>query len=197
MQPEKKFSQFFLSAFITTVVVSLQFITILGLSVGTAEAAGASVATQRGSAIAHASYPVQVYIPSIKLNSAIKPVSTNAKGELDVPSGKTNNVGWYKYGTAPGNIGSAVLDAHVFAAFKNLHRLKPGSDIYIAMSDKKVLHYVVAEAQTYPLALLSPQTLFAQNDTARLNLITCAGKYIASKGTYDKRHIVFAKLVTA
>lgn len=132
MQCTTRVSLFYISAVITTVVVSIAFLSPLG-GVAIAEAA-----------VSQTPYPVQLYIPSIKLNSAIKPVGINEKGEMDVPSGKTKDVGWYKHGTVPGKVWSAVLDAHVYAAFKNLHQVKPGSDIYVVMSDKKVLHYVVA-----------------------------------------------------
>ena len=76
-------------------------------------------------------YPERLLVPSLDLNVAIQPVGQNSKGEMDVPSGSSSNVGWYKYGTMPGNVGSAVLDAHVFAVFKDLRYLKIGSSIFV------------------------------------------------------------------
>src|SRR5689334_6528127 len=70
--------------------------------------------------------PVRVIIPSIGLNAPIEQMGLTSSGALDVPSGKTNNVGWYAAGTLPGEVGSAVLDAHVFAALKNLKYVEPG-----------------------------------------------------------------------
>lgn len=144
--------------------------------------------------VSHA-YPVRVIIPSIKLNSPIQGMGVNTKGELDVPSGKTNNVGWYKYGTKPGDVGSAVLDAHVFAAFAKLNKVTPGSDIYIVMSDGTKLHFKVDDAKTYALKNLSPYALFTPTSNRSLNLITCAGKLTADRSTYSHRLIVYTSFV--
>src|SRR4051812_30102627 len=50
--------------------------------------------------------PGQLSIPSIKLKARVVPMGVNSKGELDVPSGSTKDVGWYKDGTVPGDTGS-------------------------------------------------------------------------------------------
>src|SRR4051812_40469377 len=59
-----------------------------------------------------ADYPVRLSLPAIGLSDAIIKVGLNAEGEMAVPSGNSSNVGWYKDGTLPGEVGSAVLDAH-------------------------------------------------------------------------------------
>lgn len=139
--------------------------------------------------------PVEVIIPSINLDSKVLPVGTDKNGNMAVPSGSTKNVGWYKSGTPPGNVGTAVFDAHVFAAFDNLNNLKTGADIYVINNQSQKLHFVVSDTQTYALDTLSASTLFGQNgNTRELNLITCAGKLTPDKSTYDHRLIVFAKL---
>ncbi|MBX4200347.1 class F sortase [Candidatus Parcubacteria bacterium] len=135
--------------------------------------------------------PVRIVIPSVKIDSPILGMGINNKGELDVPSGKTNVVGWYKYGIVPGLQGSAVLDAHVFAAFENLKNLKNGSDVYIITTSGKKLHFVVNTTKTYALGNLSPVTLFGLNDAKRLNLVTCAGNLTPDGSTYDHRLVVY------
>lgn len=139
-------------------------------------------------------YPVRIVVPSIGLDSAIEGVGVNKEGEMDVPDGNTDIVGWYKKGTVPGNVGSAVLDAHVYAAFSELHRVSPGEHIYIYTAKNKKLDFVVSKANTYALNELSPSLLFSQNDARRLNLITCAGSLTADGSTYDHRLVVFAIL---
>jgi LPXTG-site transpeptidase (sortase) family protein len=139
--------------------------------------------------------PTHLSIPSIKVSSRIVSVGINSKGEMDVPSGSTKNVGWYKYGTAPGDTGSAVLDAHVFAAFSNLHALRVGSDIYVTTANNNTLHFVVQETRLYKLGEVPATVLFNRSDTQRLNLITCAGKLTANHSTYDHRLVVYAVLV--
>ena len=139
--------------------------------------------------------PVRVRIPKIGLNSPIQNMGVTKDGDLDVPDGSTKNVGWYAAGTKPGEKGSAVLDAHVFAAFKNLRYALPGTDIYIDTSSGETLHFKVEESTVYPLANVPADQLFNRDDKNRLNLITCAGKLTADKKTYDHRLIAYAVLV--
>ncbi len=139
---------------------------------------------------------MRLSIPSIALNSPIIPVGLSAEGEMAVPSGSTNQVGWYKYGTTPGEEGSAVLDAHVFAAFAHLDRLRVGSDIYITQGDSTV-HFVVTATKNYKLSdmdLSVAQSIFNQTGGRYLNLITCAGQLTEDHSTYDHRLVIRATL---
>ena len=146
------------------------------------------------SSVVSADSPMYLYIPSINLFSNMQGVGIDKKGNMDVPSGKTNNVGWYEYGTMPGNTGTAVLDAHNTAAFKNLKNVPVGSDIYILTQKGKIMHFVVREAQVYSMKTLKPSTLFAQAGHPQINLITCAGKNLGG-GDATHRLIVSAQLV--
>jgi sortase A len=139
--------------------------------------------------------PVRLIIPSIGLNSPILGMGVNNKGELDVPNGKTQNVGWYSAGAIPGTSGNAVMDAHVFAAFKNLKYLTPGSSIYVVTTTGELLHFVTDVAATYKLKDLSSDKLFGATPNKGLNLITCAGDLTPDHSTYDHRLVVFSRLV--
>jgi sortase (surface protein transpeptidase) len=140
------------------------------------------------------SAPTRLLIPSIGLNDTVNKVGTNAKGEMDVPAGNTNDVGWYQFGTVPGEIGSAVIDAHVFAAFSKLKNIDVGSSIYIETESGQKLHFVVSEMKMYKLADIPADLLFNRADKARLNLITCAGKLTDDHSTSDKRLVIYATL---
>ena len=63
------------------------------------------------------------------------------------------------------------------------------------MSDGTELHFRVAETQVYKLEDVPRETLFNRADAERLNLITCAGKYLPFHETYDHRLIVYARLL--
>ena len=139
--------------------------------------------------------PARVRIPKIGLNAPIQNMGLTPEGDLDVPSGSTKNVGWYAAGTKPGEEGSAVFDAHVFAAFKKLRYALPGTDVYVDMSNGETLHFKIEESTVYPLANVPADQLFNRADTSRLNLITCAGKLTADKETYTHRLIAYAVLV--
>ncbi len=142
------------------------------------------------------SYPMRVIIPSINLNDPIEPMGLNNLGELDVPDGKTSNIGWWKDGPVPGEIGSAVFDAHVYAAFKNLKYVKVGDDIHVQTADGRTLQFVVTDTRVFSLAEITSEILFGDHGERRLNLVTCAGTFMRDRGTYDHRLVVFAKLVS-
>ena len=154
----------------------------------------AEISSATISSIIEEEKPVYIYIPSINLFSKIQGVGVNKKGNMDVPSGKTNNVGWYKHGVTPGETGTAVLDAHNTAAFKKLNALPVGEEIYIYTSSSEWLKFEVTKAKTYPVEKLSPSTLFAQANAPQINLITCAGLLLGN-GEASHRLIVSAKLV--
>ncbi len=139
--------------------------------------------------------PTRLSIPSIKLKASIVGVGITPEGEMDVPNGKSKNVGWYTGGVTPGEVGSAVLDAHVYAAFGNLRRVQPGDDIYVTNNDGETLHFKVEEAKLTNLKDVSTYFLFERADKPRLNLITCAGKFDKKLNTYTHRLIVYAVLV--
>lgn len=139
--------------------------------------------------------PVLVSIPSIKLNAPVVEVGLNNKGEMDVPSGDTNDVGWYKHGTVPGNEGSAVLDAHVFAALKNLRYAKVGDSIYVKDAVGATRNFIIRSSMVYRLAEVPRELLFNRTGGKYLHIITCAGSFDKSTNTYDHRLIVYAELV--
>jgi LPXTG-site transpeptidase (sortase) family protein len=139
--------------------------------------------------------PERLSIPSIGLDAPIQGLGVNEKGEMDVPNGGTNNVGWYASGTVPGQRGSAVLDAHVFAAFSKLKYLKVGSTVDVQTVSGSILHFVVTDSEVYTTESVPVQRLFADKSGELLNLITCAGTLLPDGSTYDHRLVVYARLV--
>ena len=137
--------------------------------------------------------PTVIVIPSIGLAAGIRSVGTDATGAMAVPT-IANTVGWYGAGTVPGATGSAVLDAHVYLAFKNLKNVKPGDGIYVEAANGIIRYFVVTAARTYADAKVPLNTLFNAADSAHLNLITCAGTWLPRAGTYSERLVVYATL---
>lgn len=141
------------------------------------------------------STPTQLIIPAIGVNAYVVSVGVNARGEMEVPDGATNTVGWYQHGTVPGEIGSAVMDAHVFAAFKNLKDAEIGNRIYVADANGTMREFAIISSKVYSLASVPMQTIFTDAGGVYLNLITCEGRYSVTKGTYSHRRVVYAELV--
>lgn len=139
-------------------------------------------------------YPKQLVIPSIGLSDAIVPVGLTSGGAMAVPSGKSSDVGWYKFGALPGAAGNAVIDAHVFAAFSNLHAVAAGDEVSVVTVSGKRLRFVVTDVEVYPYASVPTAALFGPTDERHLNLITCYGNLTADRSTYDRRLVVYATL---
>jgi sortase A len=145
--------------------------------------------------------PAYLTIPEAKVSANIIEVGITKTGNLDVPNNYVE-VGWYKYGPKPGEMGSAVLDAHVDDAkstpgpFKHLRNAKVGDDIYVTMTNGNVLHYKVTLSEVHPTKKFPGEQVFHQNDQKYLKLITCHGKFVKAMGTYDERLIVTAVLVS-
>ena len=140
--------------------------------------------------------PLRLVIPTLDIDAKIQNVGINKKGNMTVPNNYTD-VGWYKYGAAPGMMGSAVMAGHVSngaalpGVFKHLEDLSEGDDIYVEMENGEKVRYVVSGFETYGFDE-KPESVFAENDARYLKLITCTGKWMPSHKTHDKRLVVTA-----
>jgi sortase A len=144
--------------------------------------------------------PTHLTIPNAKVDANVIEIGITREGNLDVP-GNYTEVGWYKYGTRPGEIGSAVLDGHVDnggkipGPFKQLRNVTAGDDIYVSLSDGTVQHYKVKLADVYATNKFPGEMVFHETGDRYLKIITCHGKYVPKLGTYDQRLIVTAVFV--
>ncbi len=144
--------------------------------------------------------PVTIRIPRIGIDAKIQQTGVNAKGNMGVPTNYTD-VAWYKHGTIPGQIGSAVIDGHVdnglalAGVFKHLDEVQKGDDIFVDTKTGRELHFVVEEVVSYPYKAVPLDKLFSRTDDARLNLITCGGTWVKADKTYDRRLVVYTRLV--
>jgi sortase A len=160
-------------------------------------AASAPIATASSSAL-----PERLMIPSLHIDANVQKVGLTAQNNMGIPSNFTD-VAWYKYGTIPGQKGSAVIDGHVdnglalAGVFKHLVDIKNGDDVYVQQADGSKLHFIVVDIQSYPYKAAPSDTIFNQRDAARLNLITCEGVWVKGDRTYDHRLVVFTKLVNS
>lgn len=153
----------------------------------------------RTSSAAEADKPLRLRIPAIGVDAHVQHVGIGKSGNMAVPDNYTD-VGWYRYGTAPGFVGSAVIDGHVDnglsmpGVFKRLSELRPGDEIAVENGAGETLRFVVSDIQTYDYKSVPTELLFNRSDVARLNLITCEGAWIAGEKTYEKRLVVYATL---
>lgn len=146
------------------------------------------------------SYPKSISIPSLNIDADVEYVGKTYAGAMAVPQ-SISTVGWYKYGTIPGNIGNAVFDGHVDNAlglggvFQNLSDMRIGNEILISNIDGDEYTYIVDDIENVKWTEADSEKIFDNdNENKRVVLITCAGNWDKTSDTYDDRIIVYATL---
>jgi LPXTG-site transpeptidase (sortase) family protein len=145
----------------------------------------------------HNRVPVALRIPAIDVAAPVNSSGVEANGDMDVP-GNVTEVGWYKFGPAPGEPGSAVLAAHVDLArqgpgvFFNLRTLTPGDVVLVDFDDGTTESYRVQARTIYEKTELPIDTIFSRGGPPVLTLITCGGGFNRDVGSYDSNVVVYA-----
>ncbi|MFC3799563.1 class F sortase [Cohnella sp. GCM10012308] len=143
--------------------------------------------------------PARIYIPAIDLHANVTVVNVKDNGQMDVPK-DDKTVGYLLNGVYPGAIGNAVMDGHYdnykgAAVFFHLKRLNKGDLVVVKNTDGAMVEFAVESVQSFKTAEAPVSQIFGKTDEARLNLITCSGKYSRSKKEHQERLVVFAKRV--
>lgn len=144
--------------------------------------------------------PDRLIIPSLEINANVQYTGVNSKGNMGTPNNFTD-VAWFKPGTVPGEEGSAVMAGHVDnglaldGVFKHLEDIEVGDKIDVVRNDKVVLHFQVVRVTSYPYDQVPAEEIFGSKEGKFLNLITCVGDWVPGEKTYDRRLVVYSKLV--
>jgi len=143
--------------------------------------------------------PVRLQIPKLQVDANISYMGLTSDGSMDVPPDLIN-VGWYKYGTKPGNTGSAVIAGHLegtedMGVFSDLSKLRTGDTVSVRNDRNKTISFTVRETKTYKQDE-RPIEIFNKTDGIYLNLITCSGIWNNSQKRYSHRLVVFTEKVT-
>lgn len=148
---------------------------------------------------ATSSDPVRLIIPALSIDTPVEFVGLTLRGTMGAPSSYAH-AGWYGYGTVPGHRGSAVIDGHVDdgfglpGVFARLKDITIGDTVIVETRGGTRLHFAVTGIQIYPQDSAPTDLIFGRDDTARLNLITCEGKWSRAADTYAERLVVFTEL---
>ena len=140
--------------------------------------------------------PAQLSIPDIGVNEAeVESVGVLLDGRFEVPEARL--VGWYRYGPTPLEDGSTVLAGHlnydgVDGVFRRLADVDVGAEVVVTLADGQPVAYRVAEVRLIDKNLLPPDEIWNRVGPSRLVLITCGGRYDASRRSYDDNVVVFA-----
>jgi LPXTG-site transpeptidase (sortase) family protein len=142
--------------------------------------------------------PVRLVIPVINISANIQSLGVNSKGEMEVPNNITD-VGLFKFGVVPGQIGSAVIAGHFngennqAGVFTNLDKLKVGDKLFVEDKTGKAITFIVQKKELYDSGYAD--NVFNQSDIAHLNLITCDGLWDKAKRSYTKRLVIFSDIL--
>lgn len=145
------------------------------------------------------SEPVHLRIEKVGIDAPFIALGLKNDGTMQTPSdGKT--VGWYRYAPTPGEIGPAVVAAHVDtkagpAVFARLDELSPGDMFTIERADGSVATFAVTELKEFSQNNFPTEEIYGNLDYAGIRLITCAGTFDRKAKRYSHNTIVFGKLV--
>jgi LPXTG-site transpeptidase (sortase) family protein len=150
--------------------------------------------------VAPASAPARLRIPAIGVDAQVEALGLDAQGRMATPS-RSDRVGWYRPGAAPGDVGNAVIDGHLDwtdgpAVFWRLGRLKRGDELSVLRADGSQARFLVQSSTTTPYDS-STDALFTRSGPPSLTLITCTGAWDRQRGTYVQRLVVRASLAAA
>lgn len=145
--------------------------------------------------------PRALYIDKLKIAARILPMSVNKDGSVQSPKNIYDS-GWYTGSVKPGEVGAQFIDGHASGPtreglFAYLDKLGVGDTLQIEKGDGTRLTYKVVHTEVVPLdGFDMKKALLPYGKTLRgLNLMTCTGKWVNGKNTYDHRVMVYTEQV--
>ena len=141
-------------------------------------------------------------LPVLGITKArILPVAKDAKThEIGTPPG-IYDVGWFNQSGLPGKNQTIVLDGHnggptKDGIFKRLGNATPGNILTIERGDGQIFNYKITDNYVIKVEDFNQDAmnkiLAKINDQETVSIITCSGRWLKNKQTYDQRTIVKA-----
>jgi len=138
--------------------------------------------------------PVRIVIDVIGVDAKVVPVGILPSGAMEVPT--FGLAGWYKLGAAPGELGPAVVVAHVDSrsgpdVFYRLKELAPGDEVRTVGEDGLVTVFAVQNVEQQRKADLPVHRIWDETPEPTIRLITCGGQFDYSTRHYKDNIIVY------
>jgi len=139
--------------------------------------------------------PTRLRIGAIGVDTSLELLKLGADGALQPP--RTNaRAGWYADGTAPGDVGPAVLAGHVDsqrgpAVFYRLREVTAGDKIAVTRGGRTVT-FTVTSTAWYPKKAFPTGEVYGPTPDRQLRLITCGGVFDRSLRSYEDNLVVYA-----
>jgi hypothetical protein len=149
--------------------------------------------------LAQASAPVELRIPAIEVSVPVSGLGLNPDQTVEVPT-DFQKPGWYRLGTAPGQIGSAVILGHVDsyrgpAVFFRLRALQIGDAVEVTLADGAIARFAVTEVVTYPKDRFPAEQVYGAHGNSALVLVTCGGEFDRKARSYRSNVVAYTALV--
>jgi hypothetical protein len=155
-----------------------------------ADASLAALATRRTAA------PVRVRVPALGLDADVRPVGVGGDRQMRLPD-DPRVLGWYRFGSSPGDDGSVVLAGHVdsrrfgVGPLVALQSIDVGTVVQVVTRPGEVRTYRVDSIERFDQQALPP-AVFTRTGPERLRLVTCTGPYLPRAGGYQQNLVVTA-----
>ncbi|MET9961675.1 class F sortase [Streptomyces sp. NPDC006326] len=143
--------------------------------------------------------PTRIRIPSIRVDAPLTGLGLGPDGSLEVPPpARRDLAGWYRDGTTPGAVGTAVILGHVDhasgpAVFYHLGALRRGATIEVPRADGSTAVFTVHAVEVYDAKAFPDARVYGPSPRAELRVITCGGGFSPRTG-YRGNVVVFAHL---
>lgn len=142
--------------------------------------------------------PVEVRVPGVEITVDLDPLGLTEEGELEVPE-DFDRGGWYEGGPLPGEMGPAVITAHVDstdgpAPFFRLREVAVGEPVEVVTADGTSLSFTVTRVDEYDKDDFPTLAVYSNTARPELRLITCGGSFDRAVRSYRSNVIVWAEL---
>jgi hypothetical protein len=144
--------------------------------------------------------PVRISSRDLGVRAPIDLVGVEQSGTMTLPE-DVDRVGWYRFGPAPGQDGSAVLAGHVDDVEQGLGALAPirtaeaGDELTVTDADGTRTRWRVVAREVIRKKALPLEELFRRSGPPRLTLLTCGGPFLPESGGYRDNVVVVAELL--
>ncbi|MEV6728613.1 class F sortase [Streptomyces sp. NPDC051364] len=143
--------------------------------------------------------PTRIRIPSIRVDAPLTGLGLGRDGSIEVPPpARRDLAGWYRDGTTPGAVGTAVVVGHVDhaagpAVFYHLGALHRGAAIEVPRADGRTAVFTAHAVEVYEADRFPDTRVYGPSPRAELRVITCGGGFSPRTG-YQGNVVVFAHL---
>lgn len=144
--------------------------------------------------------PVSLAVPAIDVRTdRLIDLGLTPTGEMEVPDDAVT-AGWLTLGPTPGEVGPAVIAAHVDyegvpGVFTRLHEVEPGDEVTVRRADGAVATFSAYRVERFAKSRFPTEEVYGDTDSPELRLVTCGGAFDRSTRNYLDNVVVFARSV--